>query len=169
VFFKSGRHYNVRFYNNIFYTRNGAPLVVAADTSELDLLFQNNAWYSEDDRYTFVWDESRYTSLQDFQQATGQETAQSQPTGIAANPLLVSPGTAGTLGYPLDLQKLRDRYSLHKRSPLIGKGIAVPLPSAFVPAATDIAGNKIEPDAQPDMGAIAHTRPKWWQWLRKLF
>ncbi|WP_299703144.1 right-handed parallel beta-helix repeat-containing protein [uncultured Pontibacter sp.] len=169
VFFKSGEHHNVHFYNNILYTRNGAPLVVAADTAALDVLFQHNAWYSEGGSYTFVWGENRYTSLQDFRAATAQETAQGQPTGIAANPLLLSPGTAGTLGYPLDIQALRDRYNLQRKSPLIGQGIPVPLPSPFTPATQDIIGNSIKPDAASDMGAIANTRPKWRQWLKKLF
>ncbi|SIR33763.1 right-handed parallel beta-helix repeat-containing protein [Pontibacter lucknowensis] len=169
VSFKSGQHHNVRFYNNIFYTRNGAPLLLATDTAALDVLFHNNAWYSEDDRYTFVWGDNRYTSLQDFRTATGQETDQNQPTGMAADPKLTAPGTAGTLGYPLNLQTLRDRYSLQKKSPLIGQGIAVDLPAPFTPAEQDILGHPIHDAAAPDMGAVAYTRPKWIQWLRELF
>jgi hypothetical protein len=169
VFFKSGGHHNIRFFNNIFYSRNGAPMVVAPDTIALDVAFQHNTWYSENGSYTFVWADRRYTSLQDFRAATGQETMNSQLTGIAANPLLASPGTVGTLGYPLRLQNLRDRYNLQKKSPLIGQGIAVSLPPPFAPATQDILGNSISSTAAPDMGAVTYTRPKWIDWLRKKF
>ena len=166
VFFKSGGHQNVRFFNNIFYSRNGAPMVVATDTT-MDVSFHHNAYYSEDGRYTFVWGNGRYTSLQDFQAATRQETMNGRPTGIVADPQLQAPGTAGTLGYPLDRQTLRDRYSLQRKSPLIGQGIAVPLPQPFAPAVQDMFGKAIP--ATSDLGAISYTRPKWYQWLRSLF
>src|SRR5690606_7415706 len=143
----------------IFYSRNGAPMVVAADTT-MDVSFRHNAYFSEDGHYTFNWGEDRYSSLENFRQGTGQETMNSSPTGIVADPLLLAPGTTGTIGYPLDLQKLQERYSLQKRSPLIGRGIAVALPTPFTPAAHDITGNKLKPNAQPDMGAIAYTPPK---------
>ncbi|PKV63467.1 right-handed parallel beta-helix repeat-containing protein [Pontibacter ramchanderi] len=168
VFIKSGGHHNVRFFNNIFYSRNGAPLVVATDTT-MDVSFHHNAYFSEDNRYTFVWGDGRYTSLHDFQAATRQETMDGAPTGMVADPKLLAPGTAGTLGYPLNQEALRDRYSLHKKSPLIGQGIAVPLPPSFAPAQEDIFGNQIEPTTAPDMGAIAYTRPKFFQWLKALF
>ncbi len=165
VFFKSGRHYNVRFFNNIFYTRNGAPMLVAPDTAELDVLFQHNAWYSENGRYTFVWGENRFSSLENFRKETGQEHMNGQPTGITTAPRFIAPGTAGTLGYPLDLQALRDRYSLHKKSPLIGQGIPVPLPTPFAPATQDILGQPTDEASAPDLGAVGYTRPKLWQRL----
>lgn len=169
VFFKSGHHYNVQFFNNIFYSRNGAPLIVAADTAEIRAYFRNNAWYSEDGGYTFTWGDTSYTSLEAFRQGTGQEIVQGQPTGIAADPKLTDPGTAGILGYPLHLQQLQHRYSLHKKSPLIGQGIDVALPSPFTPATQDIAGNKLTPGTPPDMGAVSFNRPKRFKWLKKLF
>ncbi|PVY38525.1 right-handed parallel beta-helix repeat-containing protein [Pontibacter virosus] len=168
VFFKSGGHHNVRFFNNIFYSRNGAPMVVAADTT-MDVSFHHNAYFSENGRYTFVWGDVRYTSLPDFQAATGQETMSGSPTGMVADPQLQAPGMAGTLGYPLDLKTLRDRYSPQKKSPLIDQGIAVPLPPSFAPATEDIFGNQIESTAAPDLGAVAYTRPKFFQLLKKLF
>src|SRR5690606_40962072 len=60
-------------FNNIFYSRNGAPMVVATDTT-IGVSFHNNAYFSEHDRYTFVWGDDRYTSLHDFKEATRQET-----------------------------------------------------------------------------------------------
>src|SRR5690606_6275826 len=149
VFFKSGGHHNVRFFNNIFYSRNGAPMVVATDTT-MGVSFHNNAYFSEHDRYTFVWGDDRYTSLHDFKEAPRQETMNGAPTGIVADPHLLAPGTAGPLGYPLDLKTLRDRYSLQKKSPLIRQGIAVSLPSPFAPASLDILGNPIHPTDIPD-------------------
>jgi hypothetical protein len=166
VFFKSGQHYNVRFFNNIFYTRNGAPMVVAPDTVALDVAFQHNAWYSEDGSYTFAWGENRYSSLQDFRAATRQETAQGRSTGIATAPRLIAPGTAGILGYPPDWQKLRDRYSLHKKPPVIGQGIPVPLPIPFAPATQDILGHPVNATTVTDLGAIAYTRLTLWQRLK---
>ncbi|SIT94539.1 right-handed parallel beta-helix repeat-containing protein [Pontibacter indicus] len=169
VFFKSGGHHNVRFFNNIFYSRNGAPMVVAPDTVALDVVFQQNAWFSENGNYTFEWGENRYSSLQDFSKGTGQEHLIGRLTGIAADPRLTAPGKAGTLGYPIDLQKLADRYSLQRKSPLIYQGIALPMPASFAKVTKDIIGNQIESAAAPDMGAVAYTRPKFFQWLKELF
>lgn len=168
VFFKSGGHHNVRFFNNIFYSRNGAPMVVATDTT-MDVSFHNNAYFSDNGRYTFVWGDGSYTSLPDFQAATGQEMMNGSPTGMVADPQLQAPGTAGTLGYPLDLKTLRDRYSPQKKSPLIERGIAAPLTPSFAPATEDIFGNQIESTAAPDLGAVAYTRPKFFQLLKELF
>ena len=88
---------------------------------------------------------------------------------MVADPQLQAPGTAGTLGYPLDLKTLHDRYSLQKKSPLIDQGIAVPLPVPFARVTVDIFGNQIESTAAPDMGAVAYTRPKFFQLLKELF
>ncbi|MBD1396679.1 right-handed parallel beta-helix repeat-containing protein [Pontibacter sp. JH31] len=166
VLFKSGEHHGVQFFNNIFYSRNGAPLVETIDTTALDVSFQQNAYYSENGAYTFIWGKKSHTSLEAFRQGTGQETVSGNPTGITANPHLTAPGTLGTIGYPLDWQKLRDRYSLQRKSPLLRKGIAVPVPMPFTSATHDIVGHKLNPTASPDMGAVAYTRPRWLRWLR---
>ncbi|MDX5419670.1 MAG: right-handed parallel beta-helix repeat-containing protein [Hymenobacteraceae bacterium] len=166
VLFKSGGLQGLQFFNNIFYSRNGAPLIVATDTTALEVSFQHNAYYCENGTYTFVWDKSSYTSLEALRQDIGQETASGKLTGIAADPKLSAPGQAGVLGYPIDFQKLRNRYSLKKKSPLIGQGIAVPVPVPFEPAMHDIVGNDLNPTEPPQMGAIAYTLPWWLQWLR---
>jgi hypothetical protein len=135
----------------------------------MDVSFQHNTYYSENGTYTYRWGEAAYTTLEAFREGTGQETMNGSPTGIAADPVLLAPGTTGIIGYPLDLQKLQDRYSLQKKSPLIGQGIAVALPTPFSPAMQDIIGNKLKLNDQPDMGAMAYTPSKRFRWLRTLF
>ncbi|MHC2990990.1 hypothetical protein OB13_05105 [Pontibacter sp. HJ8] len=168
VFFKSGGHYNVRFFNNLFYSRNGAPMIVAAADTALEVAFEHNAYFSEDSTYTFSWGKDAYTSLAAFRQGTQQEIRNGHPTGIVANPLLAAPGTAGTIGYPANLKKLQDRYRPRKNSPIRGNGVAVATPFPFAAATHDLTGRSVSPQTLPDLGAIAYTRPKRLMWLRKI-
>ncbi|MFD2248341.1 right-handed parallel beta-helix repeat-containing protein [Pontibacter ruber] len=166
VYFKSGHHHKVRFYNNLFYSRNGAPML-QADATNIDAVFQHNVYYSEDKSYQWHWEDTTYTSLESLRNRTGLEMRNGKPVGMVADPLVAAPGKGGTLGYPLELNKLQQAYTLQKKSPAINKGI--PVTSITEPPIHDFFGSPVPAKRKPDIGAHEYRRRNVLSLFKRLF
>lgn len=84
--------------NNIFYGAGSNPVAEAsAALTSSELLLQGNLYYSPG-TFSISWGGTSYASLAAFQSGvSGEETYSGSSTGIEANPLLVSAGTAPTV------------------------------------------------------------------------
>lgn len=153
IYFKSPGHRNVQIYNNIFYMKNGAPFV-KLDTTAVEASFLNNVYFHEgDSNPQWIWGDSTFTSLQDFQNSTLQEIFDGRRLGLTVNPQLKAPGKGGTLGYPLELAKLKQNYALQKNSPLVNKGLDLRMLLGLSIGDHDFFGNKIDGVEQLSIGA----------------
>ena len=152
IYFKSPGHRNVHIYNNIFYMKNGAPFV-KLDTTAVDASFLNNIYYHDGKSGPqWIWGDTTFTSLLDFQDNTLQEIFDGQRFGFTVDPLLQAAGKGGTLGYPLELVKLKQTYALRRDSPLINKGLELRRLLGLSIGNHDFFGNEIAVVEQISIG-----------------
>ncbi len=128
---------NTDFFNNVVVSLgNSVPLAVAEDSTELGSVFDHNLYWRAGEAGPFAtwgghtdaekfWqgkgEEGRippqeFATLEEFQQATGQEAS-----GLYADPLLPNPGSGGIGRLPLAA------YLLPEGSPAVGAGRRVEL------------------------------------------
>ncbi|HEY6956475.1 MAG TPA: right-handed parallel beta-helix repeat-containing protein [Flavisolibacter sp.] len=142
---------NVQISNNIFYTTAGVDIMNSSDAlSTNELYFLNNNYYSASSDYHFKWNGSDYTSLSNWKTgAAGQEVNGSVSMGIVANPLLINPGSGGTVN-PVEGGSFNSLfgYTFYNSSPLIDQGIDVSNMGT-----TDFFGNSIPFASKYDIGA----------------
>jgi hypothetical protein len=149
------QHYlpsNVTFFNNIFVTTSGLPMI----TQPYDIptaRFMNNNYYSPDSAIKIIWGKHTYRSLDDWRKEARQEIDKSTVLGFSENPHLVNAGKGEAINSADSLNKLHF-YDLLPNSPMIDKGIT---PSAFSPlhmATVDFHGNRIPNRSKVDLGAV---------------
>jgi len=163
----------MRFYNNIFMSANGVPPIVATDP-QIDVRFQgNNYWvvdgpfatswlaggsfpWVESDNFNIVWGADSqgqglvYTSVEDWRDATGQETLHGHSVALNRDPGLCSPGYGGTM-FPNPLTGLT-AYKLAPGSPMIDAALNLRLLFGINPGSRDFYGDPI-PGPEFDVGA----------------
>ncbi len=91
---------SVHIRNNIFETEGTTQLVQVTATQldgATDLKFQGNTYFAHSGGFKIVWGASTLTTITSFR-SKGQETLNGSNVGFSGDPLLVSPGTAGTIG-----------------------------------------------------------------------
>ena len=101
---------NIKVNNNIFYSPGGTGFVKGSvDTIKVQFL-QNN-YFSSNGIPLFNWNNTNYTSLAAWTNATGQERSQGTNFGLEADPALTIPGGG------------REGYRLNANSPMIDAGL----------------------------------------------
>lgn len=113
---------SVSIFNNLFFTDGDARLVSVVKGQD-DLKFQSNAYWAGDSTFNVRWKGEEYQNLDDWlKAASNQERLGSRILALCADPMLVAPGTGGTLGNA-DLLSTLEGYKLREDSPLTGRGI----------------------------------------------
>ncbi len=101
---------NVKVNNNIFYSPAGTSFVKGAVDS-MKVQFLQNDYFSSNGTPLFNWNNTNYTSLAAWTNATGQERSQGTNFGLEADPALTIPGGG------------REGYRLNANSPMIDAGL----------------------------------------------
>jgi hypothetical protein len=133
---------NVHFRNNIFAT-NGSVYFMYATPIQSGLLFQGNDYWAYSSNPVFLWGNGYYTSLAQFQSATGQETLNGSPTGYSVDPMMNTPGAGPSINNPSLLNTLT-AYQLLVGSPMIDSGLNLPALFQINPGPVDFWGNAIQ-------------------------
>lgn len=143
---------SVSIKNNLFYTTGGRALVSVVPGQE-DLFFCSNAYWPGEDRFLIQWKGGFYASLTDWLEAAPrQERINSQILAIHADPMLVAPGTGGTIGSPGLLSGLK-AYRLRPDSPLQGRGVDLAGSFGIDPGTKGFYGDPVAKEAPPSIGA----------------
>jgi len=141
--------------NNIFYT-TGSPFVTADSTSwtTSNINFQSNLYYTTSGTGNF----NGKTSLTAWQ-SIGQEKLSGVNVGIQANPLLVAPGSGGTVGDTAKLSTKLGVYRLNASSPAIAAGLNYATVGIANPGQQDFFGVQIPINSKYEIGAAAYVAP----------
>lgn len=139
---------NVLIANNLFVS--GAATVVLDSLPGSTVRYAGNVYWSPDGRFRL----GKYTSLDNWQRATGQEMTAGKPTGLFVSPELQNLAHPGIINntrlLPAALRGLQPRPD----SPLIGAGIDLPALPGVIPAHTDFRGVALPATGRPTPGAI---------------
>jgi hypothetical protein len=119
----SGNFNNLQVVNNLFITTGGARLVDLATTSNHPQ-FIENGYFSSGGTFAIRDAGTVYNSLNAWRAARSKEIYNSANTGFQGDPLLTSPGTAGTIGNPYLLPTMAN-YRLQAGSPALNSGINI--------------------------------------------
>ena len=95
---------NVDFYNNIFYTTGGVPLIITPPGYTAK--FAGNIYWSSGSTFSIKYSGANYSSLSAWRSATGNEIVNGNNTGFSTDPLLTNPGLGGTIGFGNSLNTL---------------------------------------------------------------
>jgi len=120
-----------------------------------DLRFEGNNYYSLDNHLKFQWgdkdNETNYSTLNNWRNATGQERLDGAAVGFNVNPRHVQPAGAITVGNP-DLLSTVTAYQLRSDSPLINRGLNLAARFNMDIGGRDFLGNPVTPGTM-DLGA----------------
>jgi hypothetical protein len=141
---------NVHFRNNIFAT-NGSVYFMHVTPIQSGLLFQGNDYWAYSSNPVFLWGNGYYTSLTQWQSATGQETLNGSPTGYSVDPMMNTPGAGPSINNSALLNTLT-AYQLLPGSPMIDSGLNLPTLFQINPGPVDFWGNAIQGPAH-EIGA----------------
>ncbi len=144
---------NLRFRNNIFYTKGGARLIRILPGSS-DLVFQGNAYHAADGQFSIVQEGVNYTSLAAWQEATGKELMGGQNVGLISDPQFIGPGR-GTILNDATAIELLNGYRLRSSSPLLNQGRDLRSQFGINPGQRDFLGNSAVSATQFHPGAHA--------------
>jgi hypothetical protein len=104
---------NIDFYNNIFYTTGGVPLIITPPGYTAS--FAGNIYWSSGSAFSINYSGTNYSSLNAWRSATGNEIVNGNNTGFSTDPLLTNPGLGGTVGYGKSLSTL-NAYKIQSTS-----------------------------------------------------
>jgi hypothetical protein len=96
---------NVAFYNNIFFSTGGVPLIKIP--TGYSAFFENNIYWSSGSSFSIDYQGHNYASLAAWRTATGNEMDAGNNTGYNADPLLANTGRGGTVGFGHSLNTLK--------------------------------------------------------------
>jgi hypothetical protein len=113
--------HHTEIYNNIFVTAPNKKVIDIPITSG-GWTFKGNCYWTYGDSIEIKWEGTAYHSLDDWRNATGQETHDGEAVGMQIDPLLNNPGKGGTIGDVTQLMNLTP-YELNPTSPLINCGL----------------------------------------------
>ncbi len=142
---------NVAFYNNIFYSTGGVPLVTIP--SGYSAFFAGNIYWPSGSTFSIFYKGVYYSSLASWQTATGNEVVGGTNTGYSSDPLLTNPGAGGTIGFGNSLTSLNAYKISDASSP--AKSTALDLSSLYSIniGTTDFWGTIIPGGNANDIGA----------------
>jgi hypothetical protein len=147
AFWQNKGIYNTKVCNNLFIAAHNKKLVRGNPDRSM-ATFAGNAYWAVDGKY----DIAGHKSLEEWRAATGQETLNGKPAGMAVDPKLIDIGRSVTIGDPTKLHKLT-AYRLQKDSPLIDAGIDLRSLFGIDPGSRDFYGNPIPQGKGFDIGA----------------
>lgn len=104
IFFDDVNFSNVKVNNNIFYSPAGTTFVKGT-VNTAKVQFLQNDYFSSNGTPLFNWNNSNYTSLAAWRNATGQERSNGVEYALEADPALTIPGR-GREGYRLNANSL---------------------------------------------------------------
>lgn len=143
---------SISVFNNLFFTSGGETLVSVVP-SQQTLLFQNNAYWSDDGPFLVEWMGTSYNSMMEWlEDAVDQERLGDRILAIHADPLLEAPGTGGTLGNA-DLLPTLNGYKIKTNSPLHGQGLNLVEELGIDPGSHGFFGTPFRNSTPPSIGA----------------
>jgi hypothetical protein len=143
--------HGVSIRNNLFSTESGPVVCVSSALPESAVLLQGNDYFSVLGPWQVVWGQKTYSSLAEWRMGTSEETANSQPTGLAADPEMVGPVLGLSVESPV-APAAAEAFALRPNSPLIGAGLDL-VSLGMHPAAIGYTGQP-QPVQHPDIGAV---------------
>ncbi len=145
----------VHFRNNILDV-TGTLRVVEVMAGQLagaiGLRFEGNSYYSGGLANQVVWGATTYAGVTPWETGTTQEILNGTRLGIEANPLLVNPGSGGTVGNATLLSNMQ-AYRLASTSPLIDRGLDLSARFGIAAGATDFYAGALPFGVAYDVGA----------------
>ena len=149
---------NGRVANNIFYSATGAYLVDTGASNPSGFQFRGNDYYAAS-TFRIRWANTTYSTLTAWRSGSAQEIQAGVDVGTDANPLLVAPGTGGTIdGYnPASLTA----YQTQPASPMRDAGLDLLTLFSINPGDQDFYGNAI-PVTSFDIGAFDGVALQFW-------
>jgi hypothetical protein len=138
-------------YNNVFVGIAGKPLIDVPNPSG-EWTFAGNLYYTYGDEISIRWDGKEYKSVEEWTEATGQESLGGKPTGLEADPQLYKPGLAGIRGEGADINRMAF-YRISPTSPAVGKGLNLAELFGWEPGYRDFFGTNITQVKRFDIGA----------------
>lgn len=146
----NGNFSGISVYNNLFLSAAGAQLVNLANTAHAPD-FLGNGYYATG---TFAIRDGGtvYSSLAAWRAATGKENHLGTPVGLQADPLVVGPGLAGTIGAPYTQYTLPN-YQLSNGSPAMDAGLDLLNTHGIAVGIRDFFGTPLGATGTMDIGA----------------
>ncbi len=145
----------VHFRNNILDV-TGSLRVVEVLAGELagaiGLRFEGNSYYSGGLANQVMWGTANYAGVTPWETATTQEMLSGTRLGIEANPVLVNPGSGGTVGNATLLSAMQ-AYRLASTSPLIDRGLNLSARFGVAAGTTDFYAGALPFGVAYDVGA----------------
>jgi hypothetical protein len=140
-----------RFFNNLFVTSGGVPLVEAA-AGQSGALFAGNDYWSSGATFVIDWEGTTHSSLEAWASASGQENLEGEMVGLSVDPRLGAPGRGGTVGDPRELESLA-AYELQVGSPVVDAGLDLRASFGVDPGSVDFYGTSLPQGPALDIGA----------------
>ena len=143
--------YNTAIYNNIFVSVAGKELINIPNPSD-EWTFAGNCYYTYGDKVRIKWGDETFSSMDQWRVSTGQETVNGEDVGWEADPELIQPGSAGTVGDP-EKHTAMQSYRLNNSSPVIDLGLNLRKQFGWDIGKQDFFGNELNNVQKFDMGA----------------
>ncbi len=157
VYNNYGAMKNVRICNNIFLTKNNAPLVDIQ--SALNLKFYSNFYFDHGQGFRIIDNGTPYNSLAIWRSVSGQEIYNGKNTGSKIDPSVINAGMGkGVAG--IDSLFTLKAYRLNSNSALIGNGVLIDSLVEFKTIKTDFFGDVVYTQDQYTAGAHEIDAPK---------
>ncbi len=136
--------------NNIFYSASGASFINTIGTNPSSVTLAGNDYYNSG-TFSIKWGGTTYSTFSAWQTAVGKEKISGSNVAKTTNPLLVSPGTGGTVGgyIPGNLTA----YNLQSTSPMIDTGINLSSQFSITAGSQDYYGTTIPQGSGYELGA----------------
>jgi hypothetical protein len=142
---------NANFYNNIFITTGGVPLInIPAGYSAS---FTGNMFWSSGSSFLIKYQGVNYTSLSGWRAGSGNEVMGGVNTGYNSNPVLSNTGSGGTIGFGNSLMSLNAYKIQSTSSPAYHKALDLSSLFAINPGVTDLWTTILPGGNSNDLGA----------------
>ncbi len=142
---------NISFYNNIFLTTGGVPLVnVPANFSAF---FAGNIYWTSGGLFSIIYKGINYSSLTAWRIATGNEMVGGTPRGFSADPMLTDAGAGGDIGFGVSLSSLSAYKIFSNSSAAYNSALDLNTQYTIDPGPTDFWGTPLPGGGSLDIGA----------------
>ena len=153
--FTGGGSRGLEIRNNIFVANHGGEIIKTGT----GYVFENNAYYRTDGKFSVSYGDKQFISLAEWQTATAQETINGKPVGFFADPMFRNAGGGKAFNDPSALNTL-EAYDLLPSSGLIGKGLDLRGRVPGAPGEQDFRGRPLQDRAAtPSIGAVESPKP----------
>ncbi|UCF42730.1 MAG: right-handed parallel beta-helix repeat-containing protein [Planctomycetota bacterium] len=143
--------YDTEIYNNIILTTPGKR-VLDIPNPQSRWNFRGNCYWTYGGDIEIKWGDAKYTNLNDWRVASGQERVSGMDVGFQIDPKLIDAGRGGTIGDARLLPTL-NAYKLTSSSPLIDTGLDIESAFGIDVGKHDYYGTEIPSGGRFDIGA----------------